>query len=146
MRIFQAFLVLVTSVLLFMLPVNEAIRDYRTYVKTDSFTSPTAPAITTANVTLTKALYDNDTSSFVLSSDLSTDVPVFSSYNGTTRALMVAGLSDNTTRILTIDYEVNSLTTWASVGTLMDKLPMIWLLLIIAFPMAGIAAIFTGRA
>ena len=146
MRIFQAFLVLVISVLLFMLPLSETIRDFRTYVKEDTFASvATGAGETTANVTIQKALYDNDTSSFAISSSISADVPVFSSYNGTIRALQTGGLSANTTRALTVSYDVDALTGYTALSALMDRVPFFWLLLVLIFPIVGLAAIFTGR-
>ncbi len=146
MRIFQAFLVLVAAVILWMLPVNEAVRDYRTYTQADNFQATTGVGITSVNVTISKALFDNDISTFFLSSNTSAETPIYSSYNGTSRQLTIGSLAENTTRTLSVSYLVNALTAWPSVEPFVNRISFIILLLIIAFPVAGIAAIFTGRA
>lgn len=129
-----------------MLPVSGAVYDFRTDLREDEFTSPTGVLVTTANVTLGKPVYDNDTSTIDYFSDLSTDVPVYSSYNATSRQLGVAGLTDNTTRTLTITYDIDALGGSDALNTFVGYVPWMWMLLIIVFPIAGLAAIFTGRA
>lgn len=146
MRIFYAFLVLVTAAILYMLPVTEAIYDFRTDQRSDYFNYSTSVGETTANVTLLRPVYDNDTSTISVLSDTSADVPVFSSYNTTTRATIITGLADNTTRLLTVTYDVDALSDANAVEAIISRLDFLWLLMIIAFPIAALAAIFTGRA
>ena len=132
--------------LLFMLPVSEAIYDYRTTERTDINTVNTAVDVTTGNVTLFTAVYENDTSTIGITSDLSTDVPLFSTYNTTTRLLVFSGLTDNTSRTITATYLIDALSGSTAVNTFLGWLPFIWLLVIIAFPPAALFAIFTNRA
>ena len=145
MRIFYAFLIIVVSAMLFMLPVAEAIYDFRTLLREDVFTSPTGAVETTANVTLVKPVYTDDTSTIDILSDLTTDVPITDAYDTATRELQVGGLTANTTRVLTITYDADALSASGSLNTMMDNLPFMWMLTIIAFPMAALFAIFTGR-
>ena len=146
MRIFYAFLVLVTAAILYMLPVTEAIYDFRTDQRSDYFNYSTSVGETTANVTLLRPVYDDDTSTISVLSDTAADIPVFSSYNTTTRATIITGLADNTTRLLTVTYDVDALSDANAVEAIISRLDFLWLLMIIAFPIAALAAIFTGRA
>jgi len=146
MRIFYAFLVIVVSAILFMLPLTEMAYDFRTDIRTDTFTSPTAVGVTTANVTLIKELYDDDISTIDLSSDLATDAPLANSYNATSRQLGMTGYTANTTRTIEVSYDIDALDGSTAINNLVDKIPFIWLLAIIAFAPAALFAIFTGRS
>lgn len=145
MRVFSAFLVIMTTCILLMLPVTEAIYDFRTDVREDSF-SVTTGAVTSANVTLVKEVYDDDTSTIELTSDNTSDSPTFSSYDTATRGLTVSGLSADTTRDLTVAYDVYALTGWDAIDTLLSRFDLIWLICIFSFGPAALAAIFLGRA
>lgn len=145
MRIFYAALVVVVAAILFMLPVTLAIYDFRTDLREDEFTSPTGVGVTTANVSLGKPIYDDDTGTVDIFSDLDTDVPTYSTYNGTTLQLGIAGLTANTTRILTVTYDIDALEGSDAISAILDIVPFIWLLIAIAFPPAALFAIFTGR-
>jgi len=129
-----------------MLPVSEAVYDFRTELREDEFTSPTGVGVASANVTLGEELYDDDTGTIDYQSDLATDAPATSSYNATSRQLLVSGLTDNTTRILIVSYDVNALEGYDAIGLVADRWPFIWMLLIIVFPIGAFAAMFMGRA
>lgn len=146
MRIFTAFLVLVVSAILWLLPIADGVYDFKTNVRADTFVYPTGVGVTTANVTLHKAIYDNDTHTIDLLSDTATDVPLFSAYNIPSRTLLLTGLSANTTRTLSVSYDVYALTGGGAIDTLVSRLDFIWMLAVISFPIAGLAAIFTSRA
>jgi len=138
---------MVASTILFLLPVSTGIYDFRTDQRNDIFTVTTPVATTNATVQLAKPIYDNDTSTLVLTSGSSIlDVPLYSSYNTTTRALLVIGLSDNLTRSLTVAYDVSADGLTGAMGTLLDFIPFIWMLMVIAFPVSALVAIWTGRA
>ena len=145
MRIFYAFLVILTAAMLWMIPVTSAIYDFRTDVGEDSFTSTTAVGQTTDNVTLSEVLYGNDTSTIDVLSSISDDSPLFASYNSTTRLLGISDLGEDTTRTLTVSYDVDALGGSDAINTLANAVPWIWLLCIVAFPMAAIASMFVGR-
>jgi len=137
---------MVTAVLLWMLPLSEAVYDFRTELREDVFTSPTGVGVNCANVTLGKPVYDDDTGTIDYYSDLDTDTPAYSSYNATSRQLLVCGLTANTTRVLTISYDINALEGYDAIGTVVDRWPFIWILLIIVFPVAAFVAMFMGRS
>ena len=105
MKILNLFLIVFVAVVCFMLPITAAQHAFRTEVKEDKFTVITGAGVASANVQLVKPLYDNDTSSILFLSNDIDDSPVVSSYNSTTRALLVGGLAASTTRTLDVNYE-----------------------------------------
>ena len=129
-----------------MLPVVEAIYDYRTMQRIETETVPTAVGVTTGNVVLGVPVFENDTDVIEIISGLGTDAPVFSTYNTTNRMVVFSGLTANGTRIITITYLIDALGTVPAVNTLMGWLPFIWYLVVVAFIPAALFAIFTGRA
>ena len=145
MRIFYAFLIMFCSVFLFLLPLTEAAYDFKTDIRTDTFATETAAGITSVNETLFKPLYDSDIATVDILSTLATDVPTTTSYNATSRQLWISGLTASSNRSLEVSYDIDSLTGFPAIATLLDKVPFIWMLIIIAFAPAALFAIFTGR-
>ncbi len=145
MRIFNGFLILFTAVFLWLLPITTAIYDFRTDVRTDSFAHETLLGETTANVTLTKPVYDSDTNTIDILSSISTDSPAYASYNGTSRLLGIDGLVASENRTLTVSYDIDALEASDAINTLMDNLPYIWLICIAVFAPAALVALFTAR-
>lgn len=144
MRIAFAFVALIASFILWNLDITAAIYDFRTDVREDEFSVDTAVGVTTTNTTLIKTLFDNDTNTIGYLSTIS-ETPVYSSYDTTTRELKTAGLTANTTRTLTVNYDTNALTHSTAINNLIDWWPFIWYMLLTAFPIAALVAIFTGR-
>lgn len=145
MKIFYAFLVVLTAVILFLLPITDAIYSFRTDVKRDEFRIETDGVTTTANVTLLKSVYDADTSTISITSDVYLDVPAFVAYNATTRKTDIAGLVISTNRTLTVAYDYDALTASGALANFIDKVSWIWLVVIVVFPAAAIAAIFLNK-
>ena len=144
MRIFFAFLIIFSAVFLWLLPITTAVYDFRTDLRTDTFSTTTAD-VTTANETLLEALYDDDIGSIEISSDLATDVPLPNSYNTTSQVLNMNGLTANTTRTLEVSYDVDALEGNDSINTLLDYVPYFWLVCIAVFAPAALVSIFTGK-
>lgn len=145
MKIFYSFLILAVSVFLWLLPVTNAVYDFRTDLKEDNFTVDTDEGITTGNVTLFKTIYDDDTSTLSITSNDSDDIPSYSSYNATTRLLVFTGLSANNTRTITCTYDVDALEGSDALDTLMNHISWIYMVMVSVLPIAGIAAIWIGR-
>ena len=146
MRVFWAFLIIFCAVILWMLPFTDAAYAFLTEEREDTFNYNTAVGQTTANVTLLKPIYDDDTATIGILSSISDDSPAFVSYNVTSRLLQMSGLADNTTRVLYVTYDVQAQDVNVAIDRLINISPVIWLLSIIVFPIAGIAAIWFGRA
>tara|TARA_Y100000310_G_scaffold209022_1_gene209630 strand:- start:519 stop:926 length:408 start_codon:yes stop_codon:yes gene_type:complete len=134
---------LIAAGLLWMIDIPQAVLDFRTTTRQDVFNVVTADT-TTANVTLLRAIYLNDTNTISYLSTISEE-PFFSSYNSTTRDLQTGGLTANTTRTLTVNYSENALTFNTSLNTFLDWFPYMWISIIALFPIAALVAIFTGR-
>lgn len=145
MRIFNAFLIIFGSVVLFTLPLTLAIYDFRTDLRTDDFLTTTAVGVTTANETLLDDLYDNDIGSVDIVSDNATDTPLANSYNATSRVINVIGLGANATRTLEISYDVGAFGVTDALNNILDRIPMIWMLICIAFAPAALLAMFLNR-
>ncbi len=145
-NIFNAFLILFASVILWLLPQTSAIDDFITDLRTDTLSATTAVAVTTDNVTLLAALYDDDIGRVSIASDDATDIPIANSYNTTSRALNVTGLTANATRVLEVTYDIDALGGSPAVVTFVSNLPFIWLLVIAVFPMAAIFVILRNRS
>jgi len=147
LKVFYAFLIVLTATILFMLPLTSMIYDFRTDQRDDEFTVTTAAAVTSANVTLGNYVFDDDTGTISFTSNDTTEAPTVSSYNATSRQLLVAGLSTSTTRLLEITYDVDAIAgEGTAINGLMDRVPAMYLLIIICFPIAALAAIFLNRA
>ena len=108
MKIFKAFLILMASTILFLLPLTMIVYDFKTDQQTDIFSMVTV-GNTTDNITLSELLYDADVTTIYVLSDLSTDNISWGSYNGTSNNLLVSGLVSNDTRVLTATYDVDAL-------------------------------------
>ncbi len=144
-RIFGAFLMMATAVLLWLLPLTSAIYSFRTDLKTDLITANTASGNTTANVTLNKPIYSSDTSTLTLYSDLSSDIPLYGAYNAATKTLLITGLTDNTTRTLTVSYDTDALTGAGAFNTVLDRTPYIWMVIVAALPVIALVVLFRRR-
>ena len=140
-RIFSAFLIVMVSAILFMLPLTGAVYDFRTDVKTQPVTITTGANVTTANIVLVKALYDDDTSTISFTSNIS-EAPSISGYVSVTRTLSTANLTAGVTRALEVSYDVDALSDSAAMATVVNILDFVWLLSIIVFPIAALAALF----
>lgn len=145
MRVFYSFQIIVTAVFLFLLPLTDMAYEYRTEEQTDDFSVTTGVGVTSANCTLDDFIYDDDDDTIEIESSLA-EVPTATSYNGTTKTVLVSTLTANATRTLSITYDIDAIPDNDAINTMIDRWPWIWMLVCIAFPVAGIAAIFTGRA
>jgi hypothetical protein len=145
MRIFQGFLVMVVTALLWLLPVSEAIYNFRTDIREDAFTIVTGVGETTAAVVLYRAVYNDDEGTVSLLSDLATDTPALDSYVPATHVVNISGLTASSSRELTVAYDIDALNTHPAVGILMDILPVLWVLVLIAFPVVALVVIIRGR-
>lgn len=128
-----------------MIPYTGMAYDFRTDPRTDSFLTATGVGISSANVTLLEDLFDCDTDSVEIDSDVSTDNPLPSTYNCTSRVLLIIGLTTNTSRTLDVTYDVDALGASGAISTLIDRMAWIWLLCAIAFAPAALFSIFTSR-
>lgn len=145
MRIVYSFLIILVAVFLWLLPLSDMVYAFRTEQETDESTVATGAGITTSNVTLTQFVYDDDINTISVTSTIN-EVPAISSYNSTSKTVLVSSLTANETRTLSITYDTDVITDNDAINTLLDRADWIWVLIVIAFPVASLAAIWTNRA
>lgn len=124
--------------------VNISINDAVTEESTLSFSGvSTAATVYAANVTLSRAIYDNDTQAVTgITSNLSADSPTAYSYNSVSRKLEVSGLTDNTSRTLTVAYDIDSTSMPDGASAFWLLMRWFWIFAIVAYTCGAIYAFF----
>ena len=145
MKIVYSFLIILVAVFLWLLPLSDMVYAFRTDAVTDESEVDTDVGETTANFTLDNYVYNDDIDTISVSSSIN-EVPVVSSYNSTSKTVLISTLTANTSRTLGITYDIDVITDNDAINELLDRADWIWILIIIAFPMASLAAIWTNRA
>ena len=145
MKIVYSFLIVLVAVFLWLLPLSDMVYSFRTDSTTDESTVDTGVGETTSNVTLYQFTYDGISSITSVSSSIN-EVPAVSSYNSTSKTALISSLTADDSRTLSITYDVDVITDNDAINTLLDRASWIWMLIIIAFPVASLAAIWTNRA
>ena len=145
-RIFNAFMIIVASTFLFLLPITLLVEDFKVDRHEDNFSITTGGADTTDNVILSNELYEGDTTSITILSDDADDSAGWGAFSATFNELEVTGLAVNTTRTIEVNYDIDALGGSVAIINLADKIAWFWLLICIAYAPASLAAIFTGRA
>ena len=130
---------------LFFLPITDGITAVKTDTKIDRLPSVTGAGETTDNLTLTNEVYNDDTSDLTLDSSDGDDTPTLTAYAPGNHTIAISGLSENTTRTITVTYDIAALTIWSGVDTLLGYFPMIWYILAIAMAPAALIAIWKFR-
>ena len=145
MKIVYSFLIVLVAVFLWLLPLSDMVYSFRTDPVTDESTVDTGVGETTSNVTLNQFTFNGISSITSVSSSIN-EVPAVSSYNSTSKTALISSLTADDSRTLSITYDVDVITDNDAINTLLDRASWIWMLIIIAFPVASLAAIWTGRA
>lgn len=92
----------------------------------------TAAAATSANITLSRALWGSDAANVVnVSSNFTGDSPSANAYNSVSRILTVGGLASSQTRTLAVTYEIAS-TTLAELPSVSPLLIVLVVFIILA--------------
>ena len=130
---------------LFFLPITDGITAVKTDTKIDRLPSVTGAGETTDNLTLTNEVYNDDTSDLTLDSSDGDDTPTLTAYAPGNHTIAISGLSANTTRTITVTYDIAALTIWSGVDTLLGYFPMIWYILAIVMAPAALIAIWKFR-
>lgn len=141
MRPFKSFLFVLVAAILILFPVTQGAYDFKTDVREDTKYIETAAGVTTGNITLVKSVYDDDTSTITITSDLYTDTPVFTSYNSTSRLVTFSGLTASEDRTITVSYDTDALTDAPAIAEFINILPFLWWAFIIMLIGAGVGYI-----
>ena len=145
MKIVYSFLIVLVAVFLWLLPLSDMVYSFRTDPVTDESTVDTGVGETTSNVTLNQFTFNGISSITSISSSIN-EVPAVSSYNSTSKTALISSLTADDSRTLSITYDVDVITDNDAINTLLGRASWIWMLIIIAFPVASLAAIWTNRA
>lgn len=108
-----------------------ALDQFRLEDRTDYFT--VASGATSANVTLTQDLYNDDTQNVSsVSSNVTTDAAVASTYTSSTNVLLISGLDSSASHYLTVVYSIDRLGEYYGAGAASRVLPVLLILGIIS--------------
>jgi len=91
----------------FAAPIMDGIKGWRTDGATvsNSFAVTTVGGQTTANVTLTRELFQDDVAEVAtITSNVTGEVLIASAYTGTTQVLLLAALNPSETHTITVEY------------------------------------------
>lgn len=104
-------------IILMMAAVLTAVDNFRMTEYEESHIVTTAN-VTTAPVTLSQELFSDETYNAGVTSNVTADAPIPSSYVSSTQVLTVSGLAVSETRLLTITYQIDALEDYfgASLG------------------------------
>lgn len=124
-----AALLIAAVILLLLLPASIlAIDQFRLTDQEDPFNVTTAANVTLSTVTLSQELYGDETRNASVSSNVTDDAPIASSYNSATQVLTVTGLQESETRRLTVEYKIDRLGDYFAAGTGAKVLPVLLIL------------------
>lgn len=118
-------------------PILDGVKTWRTEDTTDSFVVTTAAGVTTANLTLTRDLFQDETSEVIaISSNISGETPIASTYTAASNRLLLSALNPSASHLVSVNYYSDTdSTVMAAVG------PFLGVLIIGGL----IFAIFMGR-
>ena len=139
-----ALIICAVIVILLMPGVLSAVNDFRMTDQTDEFNVSIGDD-TEDSVTLSQDLYDDETRNAAITSNLTTDAPIASTYTTATNALLVTGLTGNTTRRLTIVYKLDALSAYTGAAIVTKVWPMMLILGSLAIIVAAVAVAANRR-
>lgn len=97
----------------------------------------------TTNVTIGRAIWNNDTTSVEeITSNSTADSPTAYAYNSASRVLTVSGLAESEERTLAVSFLIESTTLEPGVGTFLTITRWFWVLGIICFLGVSVYAFF----
>jgi len=94
-----------------------SIDDFRMTDQEDQFITTTGAADTDSDVTLSQTLFGDETRNATVSSNVTADAPIASSYVSATKVLTVIGLEASESHRLTVTYKIDALTDYYGAGT-----------------------------
>ncbi len=107
--------------------VLTGVNEFRTTDREDVYSVDTAAAST--DVVLTQDLYSDATYNVTsVSSNVTEDAPLASSYEAATNTLTITGLSGDAVHRLTVDYKINALTEFPGAASGASTVPLFLIL------------------
>jgi hypothetical protein len=117
-----------------------SIDDFRMTDQADPFNVTTGDNVTTATVTLSQELFGDETRNASVSSNLTSDAPIASSYDDDTQVLTITGLTASESRRLTITYSIDALTDYWGAGIAARMWPLILIIGVLAIVVGAVYA------
>lgn len=105
--------------------------DFRTDEVEETFDGNTATGETSVDIQLASALWQSVLANASASTNASADAPSLSSYNATNRQVTVGGLSENTSRTITVTYQTAGLSDFPGADDAATKIPTIFLVMVL---------------
>lgn len=134
-----------TLLILLMVSTMGGVTSFRSTAQTQLYNNTTAAGVTSANLTLPLGVLDDSLSGIPsVSSNLTGDAPLASSYISTSKVLNVSGLLESATRQLTVIYRYPALTNYSGVDIVAKWWPLFLSLAIIAVVVAAIVNAVRG--
>lgn len=93
-----------------------SIDDFRMADFQNEYNVATGAGENTTSVTLSQELYGDETRNAIVTSNVTADAPIASSYTSSSRALLVTGLAASESRRLTVDYQIDALEDYWGAG------------------------------
>ncbi len=123
-------------VILFLPAILDSVNSFRSTDYDVEYDATTSANVTSADIVLSQELFDENTAFVTVTSNLTLDAPVPSSYDEATQTLTIDGLEANESRRLSLTYKIPSLDTYtgADVGA------KIWPLMLVL----GVIGIIAG--
>lgn len=122
-----------------------AIDDFRLTDQVDLFNSATGGGETTVDVTLSQELFGDETRNASVSSNLTTDAPIASSYVSGTQVLTVSGLIASESHRLTVTYKIDALEDYWGAGTATRVWPIMLVLGVLGIIVGAVYNATRGR-
>lgn len=114
----KALLLMIGAVIIILLmpAVLLSVNDFLMDEYEASYIVTTGANATSTDITLTQELYDDQTYNAVVTSNITADAPVPSSYVSSTQVLTVTGLDADNSRTLTVTYQIDALELFFASG------------------------------
>lgn len=134
-----ALLVIAAVIIVLLLPASiVALNEFRMTDYEEPHNITTGAGETTANVSLSQELFNDDTALVSLSSNNTSDAPIPYLYTSATRYLLITGLVEDDTRQVTVTYKIDNLTDYVGAGVAAKVWPVFLILGIIGIVAAGV--------
>ncbi len=112
---------------------------FRSTSQSADYDVTTAAGATSANITLVQSVLDADIANITsVTSNITTDAPLASTYTDATKKVLVSGLDDDAARRLTVIYRAPALNSYVGADTAAKWWPLFLVLGIIAVITAAI--------
>lgn len=115
-----------------------SIDDFRQSDYENQFDVTTGVGETSASVNLSQELFGDETANAVVTSNITSDAPIASSYVGSTQTLTITGLAASETRRLTVDFKIDALTDYFGAATGAQVWPLMLILGVLGVVAAAI--------